>query len=282
MGTLIRCAVQSTWANDYNGGAGGCEVSHAIVSNGGGVNTVTVTNPGNQASTVGTAASLQVQASDSASGQALTYSATGLPSGLAINSSTGLISGTPTTSGTYTTTVTARDTTGANGSVAFTWTVNTTGGGCTAKQLVGNPGFETGSAAPWTSTAGVVSNNGSGETAHSGTWYAWLDGYGRTHTDTLSQTVSIPSGCTNYTFSFWLHIDTAERTTTVAYDKLTVQAGGTTLATYSNLNHNYGYVQKSFNLASFAGETVTIKFTGTEDSSLATSFVIDDTALNVS
>ena len=63
---------------------------------------------------------------------------------------------------------------------------------------------------------------------------------------------------------------------------LTVQAGGTTLATYSNLNYNSGYVQKSFSLAAFAGQTVTIKFTGTEDSSLATSFVIDDAALNVS
>jgi serine protease len=276
-------AVQSTWANDFNSGSGGCEVSHPIVSNGGGGNTVTVTNPGNQTSTVGTSVSLQIHATDSASGQTLTYSATGLPGGLSINSSTGLISGTPTSAGTYTATITAKDTTGATGSAAFTWTVNTAGGGgCTARQLLGNPGFETGSAAPWTSTAGVINPNGAGETAHSGSWYAWLDGYGTTHTDTLSQTVTIPSGCTNYTFSFWLHIDTAETTTTTAYDKLTVQVGSTTLATYSNLNHNSGYAQKSFNLGSFAGQTVTIKFTGTEDVSLETSFVIDDTAVNVS
>ena len=38
----------------------------------------------------------------------------------------------------------------------------------------------------------------------------------------------------------------------------------------------------SFNLSSFAGQTVTITFTGTEDVSLATNFVIDDTALNLS
>jgi hypothetical protein len=89
-------------------------------------NTVTVTNPGSQTSTVGTAASLQVSASDSASGQTLTYSATGLPAGLSINSSTGLISGTPTTAGTSNVTVTATDTTGATGSASFTWTVNST------------------------------------------------------------------------------------------------------------------------------------------------------------
>jgi Malectin domain/Ricin-type beta-trefoil lectin domain/Putative Ig domain len=87
-------------------------------------NTVTVSNPDSQTSTVGTAASLQVGATDSASGQTLTYSASGLPAGLSINSSTGLISGTPTTAGTSNVTVTATDTTGADGTASFTWTVN--------------------------------------------------------------------------------------------------------------------------------------------------------------
>src|SRR6202044_2923905 len=79
-------------------------------------NTVTVTNPGSQTGKVGTAASLQIAATDSASGQTLTYSATGLPAGLSINSSTGLITGTPSTAATSTVTVTATDTTGASGS----------------------------------------------------------------------------------------------------------------------------------------------------------------------
>ncbi|CAN5143704.1 hypothetical protein BH20ACT5_BH20ACT5_03250 [soil metagenome] len=155
------------------------------------------------------------------------------------------------------------------------------GGGCTAAQLLGNPGFESSSAAPWTATAGVIDSS-SGQPPRSGSKKAWLNGYGRTHTDTLSQTVSIPAGCTTATFSFWLRITTAETTTTIAYDKLTVAAGSTTLATYSNLNKNSTYTQKSFSLSGFAGQTVTLKFTGAEDSSLATSFVIDDTALNVS
>jgi hypothetical protein len=272
-------AMQATYSNDVTG----CQISHVVVGGGGGgTNTVSVTNPGNQTSTVGTAVSLQIHATDSATGQTLTYSASGLPAGLSINSTSGLISGTPTTAATYSVTVTAKDTTGASGSASFSWTVNPSGGGtCTAKQLLGNPGFETGGAAPWSATAGVIDSSTS-EPAHSGSWKAWLDGYGTTHTDTLSQSVTIPTGCTTYTFSFWLHIDTSETTTTTAYDKLTVAVGSTTLATYSNLNKNTGYVQKSFNLAAYAGQTVTLKFTGSEDSSLQTSFVIDDTAVNVS
>ncbi|WP_424710465.1 putative Ig domain-containing protein [Kitasatospora acidiphila] len=245
-----------------------------------GGNTVTVTNPGSQSTAVGGSAGLQVSASDSASGQTLTYSASGLPTGLSISSS-GLISGTATTAGTYNVTVTAKDATGATGSASFTWTVTGSGGTCTGGgQLLGNPGFETGTASPWTASSGVIDNSSS-EPAHSGSWKAWLDGYGTTHTDTLSQTVTIPAGCKNASFSFWLHIDTAE-TGSTAYDKLTVQANSTTLATYSNVNANTGYVQKTFNLSSFAGQSVTLKFTGTEDASLQTSFVIDDTALNAS
>jgi hypothetical protein len=252
----------------------------AFGSGSSGGNTVTVTNPGNQTSTVGTAVSLQIHATDSASGQTLTYSATGLPAGLSINSSTGLISGTPTTAGTSNVTVSAKDSTGASGSASFTWTVNPVGGGCSSPgNKVSNGGFESGTA-PWTTTAGVVSANGSGETAHSGSYFAWLDGYGTTHTDSATQSVTIPSGC-NASLTFWLHIDTSESGST-AYDKLTVKVGSTTLATYSNVNAASGYTLKTFDVSSFAGQTVTLSFSGTEDSSLQTSFVIDDVAINAS
>ncbi|MGW2637276.1 putative Ig domain-containing protein [Streptomyces sp. NPDC001348] len=241
-------------------------------------NTVTVTNPGSQSTTTGSSVSLQIRASDSA-GATLTYSATGLPTGLTINSSTGLISGTASTAGTYGATVTAKDSTGASGTASFTWTVSSTGGGtCTSTQLLGNPGFESGNTT-WTGSSGVITND-NGEAAHSGSYKAWLDGYGSTHTDTLSQSVTIPSGC-KATFTFYLHIDTAE-TGSSAYDKLTVTAGSTTLATYSNTNAASGYTQKSIDLSSYAGSTVTLKFSGTEDSSLQTSFVLDDTAVTTS
>jgi len=95
---------------------------------GGGGNTVSVTNPGNQSGTAGTALSTQIHATDSG-GAALTYSATGLPAGLSINSSTGLITGTPTASGSASVTVTARDSTGASGNTTFTYSIASSGGG---------------------------------------------------------------------------------------------------------------------------------------------------------
>ncbi|WP_354639920.1 M4 family metallopeptidase [Kitasatospora camelliae] len=235
-----------------------------------------VTNPGNQTTQINTAVSLQVQASGGTA--PLTFSATGLPAGLSISSS-GLITGTPTAAGTSNVTVTAKDAANKTGSTSFTWTVNTTGGGCTGTQLLGNAGFETGSAAPWTASAGVIDNS-TGRPSRTGSWKAWLDGYGSTHTDTLSQTVSIPAGC-KATLSFWVRIDTAESGSTV-YDKLTVQANGTTLTTLSNANATGSYVQKTFDLSAYAGQSVTLKFTGTEDSSLQTSFVIDDTSIQTS
>ncbi|GAB3222191.1 hypothetical protein GCM10027452_41700 [Micromonospora halotolerans] len=151
-------------------------------------------------------------------------------------------------------------------------------GSCTGQKLA-NPGFESGNVS-WSASSGVITND-TGQAAHGGSYKAWLDGYGSTHTDTLTQSVSIPAGC-RATLSFWLHIDSAESTTTTAYDKLTVKAGSTTLATYSNLNRATGYVQRSFDVSSLAGTTATISFSGVEDSSLQTSFVVDDTSLTLS
>jgi endo-1,4-beta-xylanase len=96
---------------------------------GGGGNTVTVTNPGTRTGTVGTAASLQIQATDSAAGQTLSYTATGLPAGLTINGTTGLISGTPTVAANNTVAVTVKDTTGATGTTSFAWNISGGGGG---------------------------------------------------------------------------------------------------------------------------------------------------------
>jgi hypothetical protein len=149
--------------------------------------------------------------------------------------------------------------------------------------LLLNPGFESGNV-NWVTTAGVISN--SGRPARGGSWFAWLDGYGTTHTDSCYQQITIPSNVATATLSFWVRIDTAETTTTTIFDRLQVQIRNSsntvlaTLATYSNLNANSAYVLKTFDLTAYRGQTIRVYFLGTEDSSLQTSFVIDDTAVN--
>jgi len=149
-------------------------------------------------------------------------------------------------------------------------------------ELLLNRGFESG-AVNWTATAGVITNS-TGQTPRSGSFYAWLDGYGTTHTDSLFQTITIPASANTVTLSFWLKITTAETTTTTPFDQLQVQVRNTsntvlsTLGTFSNLNKSTGYVLRTFDVTAFKGQTVRIYFLGTEDSSLQTSFVIDDTS----
>jgi len=175
-------------------------------------------------------------------------------------------------------------TAGGTATSAGSFTVTGCGGG--AQQLLLNPGFESGNNGQWTQTAGVIDSS-TGRPARTGAWKAWLCGYGTTHTDFVYQNVTIPSTATSATLSFWVRIDSAETTTTTAFDNFRVQIstdGGatfTTLATYSNLNKNSTYVQKSFDLLAYRGLTVRVRLFATEDSSLQTSFVVDDTALNV-
>ncbi|HEX6520526.1 MAG TPA: ricin-type beta-trefoil lectin domain protein [Streptosporangiaceae bacterium] len=102
---------------------------------------VEVTNPGRQSDLVGTTITpLQVTARDSTAGAVLTFSASGLPAGLAI-SSTGAISGTVSTGGQYSVTVTATDPTGAQGSANFIWDVHGTITAVTPAEQVDGVGY---------------------------------------------------------------------------------------------------------------------------------------------
>jgi hypothetical protein len=255
---------------------------------------VSVAQGGSATSTISTAVAggFNSAVSLSVSGLPAGVTATLSPTSIAApgNGSSTLILNASSTAGTGTFNVTV---TASGGGITHTATISlgvtaAGGGGSTTTQVLGNPGFENGSTnpAPWSASAGVI-NNSASEPPHGGSWDAWLDGYGTTHTDTLMQQVAIPSNATSASLSFWLHIDTAETTTTTAFDKLAVQvrnSSGTvlsTLKTFSNLNKNTGYAQQSFDLTSFKGQTIQINFVGTEDSSLQTSFVLDDFALNV-
>ncbi|MES2151616.1 MAG: M4 family metallopeptidase [Pseudomonadota bacterium] len=160
-----------------------------------------------------------------------------------------------------------------------TLTVTTSGG----VERVTNGGFES-STTGWAGTTGVIGSF-AGQTAYEGTRFAWLGGNGTTASETLTQALLIPSTATSAQLTFALHIDTAETTTTSIYDKLVVTVKNSsgavlgTLATYSNLNKATGYQVRTFSLLPYKGQTVTLSFAMTEDSSLQTSFVVDKVSL---
>jgi hypothetical protein len=152
----------------------------------------------------------------------------------------------------------------------------------TAGVAVQNPGFESGNTG-WTTTVGVISND-QNQPARTGTFNAWLGGYGEPHTDRLSQSVTIPSSATAASLVFFLRITTEEQTTTKAFDKLTVQvrrSNGqvTVLDTFSNLQKGSSYSLKSYNLTPFRGQTVQIQLVAVEDKGSMTSFLADDFAI---
>jgi chitinase len=199
-------------------------------------NTVTVSSPGNQTGTVGTAASLKVSGTDSASGQTLAFSATGLPAGLSISSS-GLISGTPTTAATSNVTVTATDTTGAKGSASFTWTISST---APPPSSLVNGGFETGSLSPWVCQAGDTVATAP---VHSGS-YAALISTTNSQTGECDQTVTL-SPNTSYTLTGWTQGD---------YAYIGV-SGGATASTWTSSS---GWAQQTVSFTTGSSGTVTV------------------------
>ncbi|HJW73426.1 MAG TPA: PKD domain-containing protein, partial [Geothrix sp.] len=249
-------------------------------------NTVTasITTPSSNVTIAsGTSQAFAGTATDSSSTATLTYAWTFGDGGTATGATAShTYTNTGSTSVTYTATLTATDNTGVKGTATRTITVSPASGGTTT-ELVANGGFESG-ATSWTGTTGDIGTF-TGEPAHAGSYDAWLLGNGTTATESLSQAISIPSTITKATLTFWMHIDTAETTTTSAYDTMKVQVISgtttTTLATYSNLNKNTGFAQMTFDLSAYKGQAVTLKFLGSEDSSLQTSFVIDDVSVKI-
>ncbi|MEV6287713.1 S8 family serine peptidase [Kribbella sp. NPDC051770] len=91
------------------------------VTGGGGPSTLKLATPGAQTSVKGKPASLQLTATGGRGGN--TFTATGLPGGLSVNPSTGLVSGTPTGQGNFRPTVKVTDSSGASASATFYWFV---------------------------------------------------------------------------------------------------------------------------------------------------------------
>jgi subtilase family serine protease len=187
--------------------------------------------------------------------------------------------------GTYNITLKVTDSLGHTSTKVTPVTVSST---VVARDLIGNGGFETGVGMPWSISWGVLCTSSAcaPEASHAGTGFLWFGGQGVAHTDWAEQTVTIPAGTTAATLAFYLKVE-SDDTGTVAHDLFRTQVVnpyGAVLKTfyaYSNLNRGSSYVLKSVDLTPWVGQTITVRFTGIENSSLVTSFLVDDVSLRI-
>ena len=150
-------------------------------------------------------------------------------------------------------------------------------------ELIVNGGLES-SQSPWVSSGTGVFYTANGSAPRGGTGYLYFGVNNSTAGQTYQQ-VTIPSSASG-AMSFWLNVTSSE-TGTTAYDKLFVEVRNTsgallsTLATYSNADKGTAgaYSQKSFSLAAYKGQTVRLQFRTTTDSSVATTFRVDDVSV---
>lgn len=155
----------------------------------------------------------------------------------------------------------------------------------TPSQLLLNPGFESGNT-DWTSNPSTIINNTATFPARTGSWKAQLNGKGTTNTATLSQQIVIPSDACTAALTVYVRVSSKE-TTTAANDTMKVQVLNSsgqllkTLKTYSNANKSSSYAKKSFDLIAYKGQTISIRFLGKENSSLKTTFLVDDSGVNI-
>ena len=270
----------------------------AGVSSGGGNNFSLSPNPGSlsiaqgssgtstisTAVTSGSAATVNLSASVSPAGPTATLNPTSVTAG---NASTLTVSvGAAVAAGSYTVTISGTEgSVTQSTSVAVTVTAPGGGGG----NLVVNPGFENGTS-PWIETSSGGFELITTDDPHTGSSSAFLCGYNNCN-DTIRQSITLPSSFTSVTFSYWLAIQTSETTTTTCFDNFKAilrTSSGTTIATVQtrcNLNAS-GFTQFTFNvtssLSAFKGQTIQVFFQGTTDSSLITSFFVDDVSLQAS
>jgi PKD repeat protein len=147
------------------------------------------------------------------------YAATGLPAGLTVNTSTGVISGTPTTSGTYSVTVSATNA-GGTGTKAVTVTINapapvissaatasgTTGAAFTYTITASNaPTTFSATGLPAGLTVNASTGLISGTPTTAGTYTATVGATNATGTGTKQVTITItnPAGSTPYGGTAW-------------------------------------------------------------------------------
>ncbi len=272
-------AMQSTWANDANGGSGGCEMSHPIVGGGGNTDFGVSIDPAFAPLSAGQVATLTAKVSTTAapgftgtvalkannvpSGVTASLTPTSVPAGGSATLTLRAAGTTPV--GSYLLTVTGTSGT-ATHLASYTLAVVPSGGAVT------NGSFENGLTG-WTAT-GVVAR--SSDTVHSGFDAAVLGSFDPTNVSTLKQSFTVRSGQKKLTFWYLTRCPDI-----VSLDWFTVQLRDTTTKrTRTIVPHictvNSGYQQVTVSVT--AGHRYTLTFTNHDDHATGdgTTTFIDD------
>lgn len=145
-------------------------------------------------------------------------------------------------------------------------------------EMVVNGGFESGTS-PWVQSSANGYQLIDTTRPRTGSYSVYLGGYNNAN-DQIYQTITIPS---NGTLSYWWYMSTQE--TTHPWDYMRVRlynTSGALVATLRTWNDGSGanvWRQDSISLASYAGQTLRLHFSATTDSSLTTSFFVDDVSV---
>jgi hypothetical protein len=187
--------------------------------------------------------------------------------------------------GTYALTARATDTSGNIATSAPVEVIVDNVASCSASiDLLENGTFEAGNVG-WVATSGVIQTSAV-PAPRTGSWLAWLNGWGIARNDELAQWASIPPDACSAVLRFWVRVETEEKGPQ-AVDTLTItvkDSAGQVIAqlpVISNLNATAGYVERTIDLSAFRGKVVQLSIVGKEDVSLATSFFIDDASFVV-
>ena len=161
------------------------------------------------------------------------------------------------------------------------------GGGTGPTQLLRNPGFDDG-AENWAEHSSGQYEIVNGTKPHAGGTSAEICGYATCH-DQLYQTVVLPSTTTKAVLSYWTAISTLD-TGKTCVNNLSIRlrtGNGTTITTLKTLCNTSaaGWTQYTSDvtsvLAKYHGKSIEVYFDGSNCVGSATSFFVDDVALNV-
>ena len=130
-----------------------------------------------------------------------------------------------------------------------------------ATNVVANPGFETGSLSSWSSCGTVNDPAVSKGQVHSGSYSALIGTTAKPEIDGtagLCQTVTVPAAAT---LSFWVYEGTTDTIAYVDQEADILSTSGAQIAQlYSEAKSTSGWVQKTFSLSAYAGQTVELYF----------------------